>query len=94
MNSPSALETAPAATAAGNPVAGIDQSRGDFKYDVTYEFDAGTGLNDKTVDYISGVKKEAAWIREFRQNALKVFQSKPMPTSWATHACTLPSSSS
>ena len=29
-----------------NPVAGIDQSVGDFKYDVNYEFDAGTGLTE------------------------------------------------
>src|SRR5215213_3357902 len=70
--------------AVSNPVAGIDQTKGDFQYDVTYEFDAGSGLNEKTVDYISGVKKEAPWIREFRQNALKVFRSKPMPTHWAT----------
>jgi len=69
---------------AANPVAGIDQSRGDFKYDVAYEFDAGTGLNERTVDYISAVKKEAPWIREFRHNALKVFNSKPMPVHWAT----------
>ena len=33
-----------------NPVAGIDQTKGDFQYDVTYEFDAGTGLNEKTFD--------------------------------------------
>ncbi|MFM7750103.1 MAG: Fe-S cluster assembly protein SufB, partial [Opitutaceae bacterium] len=67
-----------------NPVAGIDQSRGDFKYDVAYEFDAGTGLNERTIDYISSVKKEASWIRDFRHNALKVFNSKPMPVHWAT----------
>jgi len=49
-----------------NPVSGIDQSSGNFKYDMTYDFDAGTGLNERTVDYISSVKKEAPWIREFR----------------------------
>ena len=27
-----------------NPVQGIDQSAGDFTYDVKYDFDAGTGL--------------------------------------------------
>ena len=69
---------------AANPVAGIDQTRGDFKYDMEYEFDAGTGLNERTIDYISSVKKEAAWIRDFRHNALKTFRSKPMPTHWAT----------
>ncbi|HSY54705.1 MAG TPA: Fe-S cluster assembly protein SufB, partial [Opitutaceae bacterium] len=67
-----------------NPVGGIDQSAGDFKYDVKYELDAGTGLSEKTVDYISGVKKEAPWLYEFRKNALKTFQSKPLPTHWAT----------
>jgi len=67
-----------------NPVAGIDQSVGDFKYDVAYEFDAGTGLTEQTVRYISSVKKEADWILDFRLRALKTFLEKPMPTHWAT----------
>jgi Fe-S cluster assembly protein SufB len=67
-----------------NPVSGIDQSSGNFKYDMTYDFDAGTGLNERTVDYISSVKKEARWLHDFRQSALKVFESKPLPTHWAT----------
>ena len=78
------LSTTELDEAVANPVAGIDQTKGDFKYDVDYEFDAGTGLSEKTVDYISSVKKEAPWIREFRHNALKVFRSKPLPTHWAT----------
>ena len=40
---------------------------------MTYDFDAGTGLTERTVDYISSVKKEATWLYDFRQNALKVF---------------------
>ena len=67
-----------------NPVAGIDQSNGNFKYDMTYDFDAGTGLNERTVDYISSVKKEAQWIYDFRQSALKTFFAKPLPTHWAS----------
>ena len=67
-----------------NPVAGIDQSAGNFSYKVDYAFDAGTGLNEDTVRYISGVKKEAPWILDFRLNALKSFSTKPMPTHWAT----------
>ena len=35
-----------------NPVLGIDQSAGNFSYNVDYEFDAGTGLSEKTIDYI------------------------------------------
>ena len=71
-------------TATENPVVGIDQTKGDFKYDVAYEFDAGTGLSEKTVRYISSVKKEAPWILDFRLKALKTFLDKPMPTHWAT----------
>ncbi len=67
-----------------NPVTGIDQTVGDFTYDVKYNFDAGTGLNAATIDYISAAKKEAEWIREFRHKALKIFESKPLPTHWAS----------
>jgi Fe-S cluster assembly protein SufB len=73
-----------AADDTANPVSGIDQAAGNFSYDVKYDYDAGTGLNERTVDYISSVKKEAPWIREFRMNALKTFLSKPLPTHWAT----------
>jgi Fe-S cluster assembly protein SufB len=62
----------------------IDQSKGDFTYDVKYTYDAGRGLTKKTVDYICDVKNDPDWIREFRHNALKVFESKPNPTHWAS----------
>jgi len=39
------------------------RSSGNFSYKVDhYAFDAGTGLNEDTVRYISSVKKEAPWI--------------------------------
>ena len=63
----------------------IDRSVGDFHYDVDYEFDAGTGLTEKTIDYISDVKEDPDWIREFRKEALRKFNSMPMPTHWASH---------
>jgi Fe-S cluster assembly protein SufB len=31
----------------------IDRSVGDFRYDVDYAFDAGVGLSEATIDYIS-----------------------------------------
>jgi Fe-S cluster assembly protein SufB len=62
----------------------IDREKGNFRYDVDYEFDAGTGLTDKTIDYICDVKGEPDWIREFRKDALKKFHEKPMPTHWAS----------
>ena len=37
-----------------------------------------------TINYISDVKGEPEWIREFRLKALEVFESKPLPTNWAT----------
>jgi Fe-S cluster assembly protein SufB len=74
----------PIADTVDSPVSGIDQTAGNFSYKMDYEFDAGTGLSEKTVRYISSVKKEAPWILEFRLNALKQFLAKPMPTHWAT----------
>src|SRR5882724_5935436 len=85
MKPPTEIETMSAAdTAAENPVVGIDQTAGDFSYKVDYAFDAGTGLSEDTVRYISSVKKEASWLLEFRLNALKKFLAMPLPTHWAT----------
>ena len=81
MASPDILTTE---AAAENAVSGIDHSAGNFKYVEQHDFDAGTGLSERTVDYISSVKKEAPWIRDFRMSALKTFLSKPLPTHWAT----------
>ena len=51
MKPPTEIETA----AMENPVVGIDQTKGDFQYNVDYAFDAGTGLTEDTVRYISKV---------------------------------------
>jgi Fe-S cluster assembly protein SufB len=80
MKPPTEIEAA----ATENPVVGIDQTKGDFQYNVDYAFDAGTGLNEDTVRYISSVKKEEPWILDFRLKALQTFLAKPMPTHWAT----------
>ncbi len=62
----------------------FDREVGNFKYKEDYSYDAGTGLNEDTVRYISGVKDEDEWILNFRLKALKVFESKPTPTHWAS----------
>ena len=62
----------------------IDRSVGDFSYDMDYAFDAGTGLDEKTIDYISDVKNDPDWVRAFRKDALRKFESMPMPTHWAS----------
>ena len=62
----------------------IDRSAGDFSYPEAHTFDAGYGLTPQTIDYISGVKGEPDWIREFRHKGLEIFNKKAMPTHWAT----------
>ena len=62
----------------------IDRDKGNFKYAEKHKYDAGVGLNEGVIDYICDVKGEDQWIRDFRKRALKVFESKPMPTHWAT----------
>ena len=62
----------------------IDREKGNFSYDTQYDFDAGIGLSEDTVNYITDVKGEDDWIRAFRLKALEVFKSKPLPTHWAT----------
>jgi len=62
----------------------IDREKGNFSYDTEYDFDAGIGLNEQVVNYIADVKGEDDWVRAFRQRALEVFDSKPLPTNWAT----------
>lgn len=66
------------------PDLNIERDVGNFHYDTSYEFDAGTGLNEKTIDYISDVKGDPDWVRDFRKKALKIFQDKPVPTHWAS----------
>ena len=62
----------------------IDRDIGDFHYDTSYGYDAGRGLSPATINYIAEVKDEDDWIRNFRLRALKIFESKPMPTHWAS----------
>ena len=62
----------------------VDRSKGDFRFPERNKYDAGRGLTEKTIDYISDVKQDPDWVREFRHKALKTFLDKPMPTHWAT----------
>lgn len=67
------------------PQIDIDREKGNFHYDTDYPFDAGVGLSEKTVRYISDIKGEDPWVRDFRLKALDIFQRKPLPTHWASH---------
>ena len=66
------------------PDINIERDVGNFHYDTQYEFDAGIGLTEQTIDYIVDVKGEHDWLREFRKKALKTFREKPLPTHWAS----------
>ncbi|TLD71961.1 Fe-S cluster assembly protein SufB [Phragmitibacter flavus] len=59
-------------------------SVGDFYFPEVHKYDAGFGVGEKTVDYIADVKNDPDWVREFRKKGLEIFNSKPMPTHWAT----------
>ena len=71
-------------TATVKQVAFEKDDLGNFSFPESHKFDAGYGLTRETVDYISKVKDEPDWVNEFRHKALKTFESKPMPTNWAT----------
>lgn len=62
----------------------IERDKGNFHYDTQYAYDAGYGLSADTVRYISNIKGEDEWIQSFRLKALETFESKPLPTHWAT----------
>ena len=62
----------------------IDREKGNFHFDSQYAFDAGVGLTEQVVRYISEVKSEDPWLLQFRLKALETFLKKPMPTHWAT----------
>lgn len=42
-------------------------------------FQSERGLSERTVEEISDIKNEPAWMRKFRLEALRVFYAKPMP---------------
>jgi Fe-S cluster assembly protein SufB len=55
-----------------------------FPYSINYKYDADTGLNAQTIDYIANVMNDADWIREFRKIALTKFHEIPLP-QWVTN---------
>ena len=62
----------------------IDREKGNFHFDTDYAYDAGVGLSEEVVKYISGVKEEEPWLLDFRLKALGAFEGKPLPTHWAS----------
>ena len=50
----------------------VDREKGNFHYDTDYSFDAGVGLSEDVVRYISEVKNEDPWLLDFRLKALEL----------------------
>ena len=59
---------------------GLDQYKYHFITEDEPVFRSGRGLNEKVVGEISAQKSEPEWMLEFRLKALKIYNSKPMPT--------------
>jgi len=51
----------------------------DFRTESKAVFKARKGLDAEIVEQISEMKGEAPWMRDFRLESLKIFESKPMP---------------
>ncbi|MGA0040050.1 MAG: hypothetical protein ACO3NZ_09400, partial [Pirellulales bacterium] len=51
----------------------------DFRTETPTIFKARRGLSRDIVNQISEMKKEPAWMRDFRLKSLDIFESKPMP---------------
>jgi len=56
----------------------------DFRTDSPAVFKARRGIDEAIVSQISEMKREPAWMRDFRLESLKIFESKPMP-HWGGH---------
>ncbi len=56
-----------------------DINKYDFRTETKGVFRARKGLSAEVVNQISEIKNEPAWMREFRLESLKIFESKPMP---------------
>ncbi|MFM9197971.1 MAG: hypothetical protein ACKOWG_19975, partial [Planctomycetia bacterium] len=51
----------------------------DFRTDSPAVFKARKGLDAAIVSQISEMKREPAWMRDFRLKSLEIFNAKPMP---------------
>ena len=51
----------------------------DFRNEEKYVFKSRKGLDERVVAEISEIKGEPQWMRQFRLDSLKIFESKPLP---------------
>ena len=63
-----------------NKIIGSGYKYGFAKPTDDYAYKSPKGLSKKIIEEISGQKNEPRWMRKFRLEALRVFESKPVPT--------------
>ncbi len=61
-------------------VADIERGVYDIKDKMRHKYSTGKGLTEETIRKISANKNEPEWMLDYRLRALKIFNSKPMPT--------------
>ncbi|HAD75260.1 MAG TPA: Fe-S cluster assembly protein SufB, partial [Gemmatimonadetes bacterium] len=59
---------------------GLDEYQYGFIDNEEHVFRTRPGLSEEVVRQISKHKEEPEWMLEFRLKALKIYESKPMPT--------------
>ncbi|MFM8539208.1 MAG: Fe-S cluster assembly protein SufB, partial [Planctomycetaceae bacterium] len=77
-----ALETTPVNGGPSDETAtlkSVEINKYDFRTDSPAVFKARKGIDAEIVAQISEMKGEPAWMREFRLDAFRIFESKPMP---------------
>ncbi len=60
-------------------IAQVEINKYDFHTEERYVYKARKGLDEEIVNQISDLKGEPDWMRQFRLQSLKIFQSKPLP---------------
>lgn len=74
---PSAGDSSTIAVGTGNAIGEINKY--DFRTDSPAVFKARRGIDASIVTQISEMKREPAWMLDFRLKSLEIFNSKPMP---------------
>jgi Fe-S cluster assembly protein SufB len=72
------------ATLAAADLKSVEINKYDFRTDAPAVFKARRGIDAEIVSQISEMKREPAWMRDFRLQSLEIFNAKPMP-HWGGH---------
>jgi Fe-S cluster assembly protein SufB len=57
----------------------VQNNYSNFHFKIPEECNSGTGLSKQTINYISDIKGESSWLKEFRLKSLEIFYKKKLP---------------